>query len=149
MSWNMPQPPVIAKKRQARPAEEEPVAAPVQPEPVAATAATANELFRPKPIESFKEGGISSSLAESLVLKYLLTHGASAGRQITEGLALPLKDLKTLLNDLKDEQMVYYKDSGHLDFTYALSDLGRDRAKKYFEERSYLGAAPVPLKDYM
>ncbi len=149
MSWNMPQPPVIAKKRQSRSTNEEPAAPVPPPEPVIETSAMAKELFRPKPIESFAEAGISSSLAESLVLKYLLSNGASAGRQITEALALPLKDLKALLNDLKDEQMVFYKDSGHLDFTYALSDLGRERAKKYFEECSYLGSSPVPLKDYI
>ena len=107
------------------------------------------ELFRPRPAETFKQAGVNAALAESLVCKFLLAHGSATGRELSQSLALPLKDLKDLLTGLKNQQLVYYKDSGQLDFTYALSESGRDRAKKYLEECTYLGAAPVPLKDYV
>lgn len=150
---NMPQPPaaIVAKrKRQKQESEERATPPPVeQPVESSSDGNKSKELFRPKPIETFAEAGINTALAESLVLKYLLSHGSAAGRKMTEDLALPLKDLKNMLNDLKDQQMVFYKDSGHLDFIYALSDKGRDRAKKYTEECSYLGTAPVPLNYYI
>ncbi|MCG3137733.1 MAG: hypothetical protein HJJLKODD_01583 [Phycisphaerae bacterium] len=107
------------------------------------------ELFRPKPPDSFAEAGINSALAESLVCKFLLAYGSGTGREMSEKLALPLRDLKEMLMGMKNQQLLYYKDSGTLDFTYALSEMGRDRAKKYFEECSYMGTAPVPLKDYI
>ena len=34
------------------------------------------------------------------------------------------------------------------DFTYTLTDAGRDRARRYMEESMYVGAAPVPLDAY-
>src|SRR5262249_48038646 len=40
--------------------------------------------------------------------------------------------------------------SAHLgDFVYTLTDQGRQRAKAAMEQCSYLGAAPVPLDDYI
>jgi len=108
-----------------------------------------SELFRPVPPESFAEAGVTEALAESLVLKYLLANGSAKGRTMSEELALPLKDFKQLLAHLKNQQLVFYKDSGQLDFTYALTEQGRDRAKKYQEECSYLGQAPVPLQEYI
>jgi predicted ATPase with chaperone activity len=107
------------------------------------------ELFRPARPATFEDAGIGSIFAESLVLKYLQANGSSTGRKIAEDLALPVKDFKSLMTYLKNEQMVYYKDSGQLDFTFALSDSGRDRAKKYVEECTYLGTAPVPLESYI
>jgi predicted ATPase with chaperone activity len=124
------------------------VALPNEDAPQQAGGAAA-EHFRPQAPTTFQEAGISQSLADSLVCKYLLANGSETGRQLSESRALPLKDLKSLLNDLKNRQLVFYKDSGHLDFTYALSDMGRERAKKYLEECTYVGAAPVPLEDYI
>src|SRR5262245_48936159 len=96
-------------------------------EPSPKTESFAEEHFQPQAPTSFQEAGISQSLADALVCKYLLANGSATGRQLSEDLALPLKDLKALLNELKNRQLVFYKDSGHLDFTYALSDMGRER----------------------
>ena len=50
---------------------------------------------------------------------------------------------------MKNQQLVVYKDSGQLDFTYGLTEQGRERAKKFVEECSYLGPAPVALPEYV
>ena len=69
-------------------------------------------------------------MAESLLLKFLMAYGTTKGRDIAQRLALPLKDTKELLAGMKNQQWVYYKDAGQLDFSYALTDAGRDRARK-------------------
>ena len=35
------------------------------------------------------------------------------------------------------------------DFLYQLTDLGRERAKRYWSHCTYFGAAPVSLEDYV
>ena len=110
---------------------------------------TADRSFVPQPPDSFEEAGITNAMAESLVYKFLLAHGTAKGRELSEELALPLKDCKELLGGMKNQQMVFYKDSGQLDFAYGLTDEGRERAKKYIEECSYLGPAPVGIREYI
>ena len=112
-------------------------------------AGAGNELFTPQPLETFKQGGITSVMAESLLCKFLLAHGSAQGRELSEALALPPKECKELLTAMKNQQLVVYKDSGQLDFTYGLTEQGRERAKKFVEECSYLGPAPVALPEYV
>src|SRR6185369_7260764 len=51
---------------------------------------------------------------------------------------------------LKKEQLVVFKGTATMnDYEYALTDLGRERARRYVEECTYFGAAPVCLKDYL
>ena len=120
--------------------------------PAAARASAGDEsgdAFVPQPPEDFKQAGITSAMAEALLLKFLLAHGNAKGRELCEELALPLKDCKEMLTTLKNQQLVFYKDSAQLDFTYALTEDGRERAKKYMQECSYLGSAPVSLAEYI
>lgn len=124
-------------------ARPQPEPAPVEPP------ADQPALFVPQPPSSFEEAGVSEALAESLVLKYLLANGQAKGREMSDDLALPMKDFKQLMVYLKNQQLVFYRDSGQLDFTYALTEQGRDRAKKFQEECAYLGPIPVPLDDYI
>ena len=39
--------------------------------------------------------------------------------------------------------------SGTAGYRYALTDLGRDRARQYLDVNQYVGAAPVPLARYV
>ena len=114
-----------------------------------ASSKSANGQFIPEPPENFAEASITSAMAESLLCKYLLAHGSAPGRELSETLALPLKDCKEMLTNMKNQQLVFYLDSGQLDFTYGLTEQGRDRARKYVDECSYLGTAPVGLKAYI
>ncbi len=138
---------------------EPPVAVAPKTPPVAAESETASppressegrSTFTPKEPQSFKECGLPDSLVESIVYKHLLAVGNNTGRGIARELALPGKDLVTLLADLKNRQLVVYKGSASMgDFEYTLTEAGRERAKKYLEECTYVGTAPVPLKDYI
>jgi len=51
---------------------------------------------------------------------------------------------------LKSEQLVVYRGSATMnDYLYQLTDLGRERARRYNENCSYFGSAPVSLMDYI
>jgi predicted ATPase with chaperone activity len=106
--------------------------------------------FLPKPIESIKEARLSDALIESLIFKYLLAVGHDTGRGIASAVAMPPKPIIEMLANLKQRQFVYHKDSTTMgDFEYALTDAGRERARSYVAECTYVGPAPVTLDDYI
>ncbi len=108
------------------------------------------ETFRPKPVSDFQEAGLSLAQVEGLVLKYLLGCGFATGRRIAEELGLPFGAFPDFLRSLKNQQIVAYADSTAAnDYLYQLTDLGRVRARGYFEECQYVGTAPVPFSCYL
>ncbi len=138
-------PPPVAVETPVEPVPAEPgCGAAPRPSPAART------VFLPKETESFKETGLPDSLIEALIFKHLLAIGVNTCRGMAREMALPGKDLLALLTDMKNRQYVVYKGSASMgDFEYVLTEAGRERGKKYFEECSYMGTAPVPLKDYV
>ncbi len=119
-------------------------AAPVEEAPPPSDA-----FFPPEP-ETLAQAGTSEALLESLVCKLLFAMGKEAGRAIARTLGTPGKPTIELLARLKQQQFVYYKDPASMgDFYYSLTDAGRERARKYIEECSYVGPCPVPLKYYV
>ncbi len=106
--------------------------------------------FRPPVPESLEETGLIAEEIERLSLKYLLSKGAASGRQISSQLRLPFGIVEPLLKDWKNEQLIAFKGAAEMgDYVFTITDKGRDRAKRYNEECSYFGAAPVPLQDYL
>ncbi len=106
--------------------------------------------FHPEPIEEWDETGLPETLLEALVIKYLFTKGEQTGRNIAIDLALPPKPVLDLLQSLKNAQLAYYKDTASMsDFRYALSEAGRDRARKLLDESMYVGPAPITLAYYI
>ena len=110
----------------------------------------ANTQFHPLEVETLDAAGVVEALLESLVFKLLLAKGQATGRSVAREIATPGKPTLELLARLKSQQMVYYKDSAAMgDFTYSLTEAGRERARKYLEECAYLGPCPVPLEQYV
>ncbi len=106
--------------------------------------------FVPQEPTSFRAAGLNDSLVESLALKHLLARGDSTGRDVADQLKLPFLLVDELLRGLKSEQLVGYRATAPMnDFLYQLSDLGRERAKRYWNHCTYFGAAPVSLADYI
>ena len=106
--------------------------------------------FVPKQPQSLKETGLIQEDVEKLVCKYLLARGSCSGRKISEHLGLPFGLLDGLLRTLKIELVLAYKNTAAAgDYEYILTDLGRERARRYSELCTYFGAAPVPLNDYI
>ena len=106
--------------------------------------------FHPVAPATVAESGLTEGLVEALVFKTLLAAGSMSSRALARAIALPGKDIVSILNALKAQQLVFYRDKAAMgDFAYELSDAGRMRARLYREECAYVGPAPVPLEAYI
>src|SRR5262249_115502 len=106
--------------------------------------------FRPRPVYTFAEAGLTPAQVESLVLKFLLNIGMATGRRIADELGMPFGPFPDFLRGLKNQQILAYANTASAnDFHYVLTDAGRARAKVYFDECAYVGTAPVPFRDYI
>jgi len=113
------------------------------------TAAEAGSRFRPKPVQSLTEAGLTPEMVDAIIFKYLHMTGSATGARIASTLALPHLIVVERLMELKQHQLLGYVGSTNMgDFTYTLTEAGRERARKYLEESLYVGTAPVPLKAY-
>ena len=112
-------------------------------------AATAEPFF-PKPPKTFAGAGLNSGIIEALILKYLAAVGSATGGQVAESLCLPNNPIIEYLSLLKQQQIVVYLGAAQMgDFTYTLTEAGRERARRYMLESMYIGPAPVPLDKYV
>ena len=99
---------------------------------------------------SIRDAGLTDSEVESLSLKYLLMRGEATGREIAEQVKLPFVLIDPLLRQMKFDQLVGYRGSAPMnDYSYQLTDLGRERARRQSEQCTYCGSAPVSLKSYI
>ncbi|MDH3718921.1 MAG: AAA family ATPase, partial [Planctomycetota bacterium] len=106
--------------------------------------------FIPRAPKSFAEAGVRESVAESLALKFLLNSSTASGREIADQIAMPFGVIEPLLHRLKHEQLVVFKSSAPVgDYQYELTAAGGERARRFLQQSSYFGAAPVPLEAYM
>jgi hypothetical protein len=94
--------------------------------------------------------GLSADQIEQLIIKTL--HGGErSGLSLADALRLPFQLIEPLLERERAERLVEVRGSigsGTAAYRYALTDLGRDRARQYLESSHYVGAAPVPLAAY-
>lgn len=108
------------------------------------------EPFVPKPPKDIEEAGLDSGLVEALILKYLAGVGSASGGTVSHELCLPGESIVALLSQLKQQQVVAYVGSAAMgDFTYRLTDFGRERAHRFLKESMYVGPAPVPIAKYI
>jgi len=111
-----------------------PIAAPVPPLP-----------------RTLEDTGLPVDLLEQILIKTLYG-GEQTGHAIVERMKIPYGLLEPLLERLRAEQHVEVRGaggSGTAGYRYALTDLGRDRARQYLELNHYVGPAPVPLDAYI
>ena len=112
--------------------------------------ATAAEDWFPRTPDRLEESGLTAGEVERLILKYLLNKGAATGRAISQQVRLPYGIIDPLLKDLKFDQLLTFVCTAEMgDYEYAITDMGRERARRYIEECTYFGAAPVGLRDYL
>lgn len=129
-----------------------PAAAPSQPAAVekAVSPNSSVDAFIPREPLSIREAGLTDTEIESLTLKYLLARGDMTGREIAEQIRIPFVLLDQLMRQLKLDQLLIYRGSAPMnDYIYQLTDLGRERAKRYLDHCTYYGAAPVALSEYI
>jgi len=110
----------------------------------------AEEGFRPEAPRSIEETGLSTSFIESMIVKHLTIVGTSSGRGIAKHVCLPFGILEALFQTLRTRQILMHTGAAPLnDYNYSLTEQGRQRAQAATAACAYVGAAPVPLIDYV
>ena len=140
-----PQPP----KCHIEPVTEPPQEAP-RSQPVAQVGAKTADGWVPVEPDSLAAAGLTDGDVEALVLKTLNARAEATGRFISEHLKLQFRLIDPLLHSMKHDRLVAHKGAAPMnDYVYQLTELGRERAKKFAEHCSYFGSAPVPLYAYI
>ena len=106
--------------------------------------------YRPSEPKSIAETGLSETVIESLLCKFLLAVGSDSGRGLSDRLCLPYGILENLFQSLRSRQVIATSGSAPLnDYVYTLSERGRIFAQSAMAASAYLGPAPVPLAEYV
>ena len=117
---------------------------------LAAEQLTPDEIAPPVP-ETIEDTGVSSSLIEALILKFLFYRGDMLGRDLASALGLKYSVIADLVEGMKQRHIIGAKRSlgmGDASALFALADAGRELAKGYLEKDQYVGPVPVPLHQY-
>lgn len=119
--------------------------APKPPEPAAPV-----EAFVPQRPRTLQEAGLEAGMVDNMIWKTLYLSGTLSARQLSEALCLHKGIIVDHVNQMKKATLVVYTgQTGLADFDITLTEAGRERARKAFEESSYVGACPVPLREYI
>ena len=90
-----------------------------------APASTPDTTFVPREPSSFRAADLTDSEVEALVLKFLLSRGDAAGRDIADQVKLPFVLVDQLLRQMKVDQLLVHRGSAPMnDYQYHMSDLG-------------------------
>ena len=109
-----------------------------------------DDSYKPPEPESLEDTGLVFEDVEQLVLKFLMARGSATGRSVSQQISLPFQIADPILKSLKADKLVVFKNAATMgDYEYTLTDLGRERARRYSEHCTYFGAATVPLEDYL
>ena len=99
---------------------------------------------------SLEAVGIAADRIEQLLVKHLYL-GEATGLILAERVRLPYTLIEPLVERMRAERLVEVRGAlgtGSAAYRYALTDLGRDRARQYLDISEYVGPAPVPLATY-
>ena len=114
------------------------------------SALLSDETFHRAEPRSIQETGLSPTLIEDLICKFLLAVGSASGREIANQICLPFVILEETLRSLRSRQLLVHVGSAQLnDCVYALTEQGRTRGQSAAASCSYVGAAPVTLSEYV
>ena len=106
--------------------------------------------FRPTVPKTIEDTGLPDSEVERLVIKCLFSMGTASGRFMCSQIRLPFPIVEPILKQLKHEQLIAFKGAAAAgDYEFTITDKGRDRGRRYVEECTYFGSAPVPVSEYI
>ncbi len=109
-----------------------------------------NGEFLPLSPATLSHLGVRDTDVEAIILKFLLNSGPHIGFEIAKHIRVPPSLIRGLLQRLKEERLLVFKQSAAAgDFLYELTELGIERARRYWEHCTYFGSIPVSLKDYV
>jgi hypothetical protein len=100
---------------------------------------------------TIEETGLAVDQIEQLIVKTFYG-GEMTGLTLADRMRLPFTILEPLVERLRAERLIEVRGASGTSgasYRYALTDLGRDRARLYLDANQYTGAAPVPLEAYV
>lgn len=107
------------------------------------------EFVPPYP-NTIEETGLKEGFLEALILKDVYLVNFALGREVANRTMLPFKIVESILESLKRQLLVEVRSSGGIaDYEYIPTDKGRDRARAYFDQNSYVGPCPVTWSSYV
>jgi len=113
------------------------------------------DVFRattaPVPPATLEETGLATDVLSQILIKTLYT-GEASGTALAEHLCVAYSILESLMEAARAEKLVEVRGTtgaGSAGYRFALTDLGRDRARQYLDANAYAGPAPVPLSQYV
>ncbi len=106
----------------------------------------------PAPV-TVEDTGIPADRLTQLLLKTLYT-GEATGTAAADRMRLPFSVLAPIIENARAQLYIEVlgttsATAGAAGYRYALTDLGRDRARQYLDANQYVGPAPVPLETYV
>ncbi len=96
--------------------------------------------------------GLNLGQLSEMILKLLYMHGSLVGQEIAHQVRLVFPIVDEALRFLKDQRCIEVSGAdlvGRVSFRFALTELGRLRAREVFEQCRYVGPVPVPLEQYV
>src|SRR5687767_4083504 len=106
----------------------------------------------PAPV-TVEDTGLPADRITQLLLKTLYT-GEATGTAVADRMRLPFSVIGPLLEAARVQMLIEVlgttnATAGAAGYRYALTDLGRDRARQYLDANQYVGPAPVTLESYV
>ncbi|MEZ6059643.1 MAG: AAA family ATPase [Planctomycetaceae bacterium] len=110
----------------------------------------ADKNFTPRQPLTLRESGITAALIERLIMKFLYQVGVAPSRVIASQMKLPFRIIEPILKQLRtDKQIDLTGTTNTGDPEFSVTDAGREKGRRYTDECTYFGAAPVSLEDYV
>ena len=106
----------------------------------------------PRSPSTMAESGLTNGQLADLLLKTLYVHGVLQGTDLGRLLRLPFNIIDEALRTLRDQKLVEVASGdlvGRITYRFALTEVGRLRARDSFENCRYVGPAPVPIRQYV
>ena len=105
--------------------------------------------FAPEVPENFEDLGLAQSFVTDLVLRRLLLEGFSSLTSLSHTLKLSVPIIDIVFKHLRAQQLIEVKGMIGNDYSFVLSQAGRQLASDRFAIVQYASAAPVSLNDYV
>jgi hypothetical protein len=113
-----------------------------------ATLTGVRSAFAPPVPQTIEDLGIPQALVLDLVLRRLLLEGFSSLQSLSQALRLSLPIVDQAFRQLRGQQLLEVKGMIGNDYTFVLSQAGKNLASDRFQISQYAGAAPVSLGEY-
>jgi predicted ATPase with chaperone activity len=106
--------------------------------------------YEPDEPRTLEQAGLSELLVDALICKQVKALGTASGRSLAEHICLPFGIVEERFQVLRSRQILTHRGGAPLnDYIYTLTEQGREHAQRLHEHCAYVGAAPVPLSDYV